>query len=81
MSQIYSQSADTGAMSGPSAGALVIIAARRWYSAYLLWRLERMAIAQLESLSDRQLADVGLARGGIWSAVKSPIAPHSALQA
>src|SRR5262249_20110309 len=35
---------------------------RRWWMAYLNWRLEQAAIAQLAALSDRELKDVGLRR-------------------
>jgi uncharacterized protein YjiS (DUF1127 family) len=42
----------------------------RWCVAYLTWRIERAAIAQLRSMSDRQLTDIGISRSEIMSAVK-----------
>ena len=43
---------------------------KRWRSAYKTWRLERAAITQLSSLSDRQLKDIGLNRSEIIDAVR-----------
>jgi uncharacterized protein YjiS (DUF1127 family) len=38
--------------------------------AYLTWRLQQTAIAQLKALSDRDLKDIGVRRCEIESAVK-----------
>ena len=43
---------------------------KRWWSSYLTWRLERAAIRQVSSLSDRQLKDIGLDRSEIMRAVR-----------
>ena len=45
-------------------------ALKRWWMAYLTWRLEQTAIAQLEALSDRELRDIGLTRSEIECSVK-----------
>ncbi len=42
---------------------------KHWWSAYINWRLQRAAVAHLQSLSDRQLKDIGLSRSQIRSAV------------
>jgi uncharacterized protein YjiS (DUF1127 family) len=42
----------------------------RWCVAYLTWRIERAAITQLGSMSDRQLRDIGISRSEIESAVR-----------
>ena len=42
----------------------------RWCVAYLTWRIERAAITQLWSMSDRQLRDIGISRSEIDSAVR-----------
>jgi uncharacterized protein YjiS (DUF1127 family) len=42
----------------------------RWCVAYLTWRIERAAITQLGSMSDRQLRDIGISRSEIVSAVR-----------
>jgi uncharacterized protein YjiS (DUF1127 family) len=43
---------------------------KRWSVAYIAWRIEAAAIAQLSSMSDRELKDMGLTRSGIAVAVK-----------
>ena len=43
-----------------------------WVS-YLGWRIEREAALQLESLSDRELQDIGLRRCEIEGAVKGEL--------
>jgi uncharacterized protein YjiS (DUF1127 family) len=43
---------------------------RRWWQACLTSWLEPAAIAQLSSMSDRELKDIGLTRYEITSAVK-----------
>ena len=45
----------------------------RWCVAYLTWRIERAAITQLGSMSDRQLKDIGISRSEIMSAVKGEV--------
>jgi uncharacterized protein YjiS (DUF1127 family) len=47
---------------------------KRWRSAYKTWRLERAAITQLSSLSERQLKDIGLNRSEIIDAVRGRVA-------
>jgi uncharacterized protein YjiS (DUF1127 family) len=43
----------------------------RWRSTFQAWRIERAAIYQLSSLSDRQLKDIGLDRSQIMGAVRN----------
>ena len=45
----------------------------RWCVAYLTWRIERAAIIQLGSMSDRQLQDIGISRSQIASAVRGEV--------
>jgi uncharacterized protein YjiS (DUF1127 family) len=47
---------------------------RRWCTAYFKWRLQQSAISQLESMSDRELEDVGISRAQINLAVKGEAA-------
>jgi|GEM_PF-3931570 len=43
---------------------------RRWWGAYLNWRVQEAAIAHLKSMSDRELRDIGLTRVEIEAAVR-----------
>jgi uncharacterized protein YjiS (DUF1127 family) len=70
LSTICSASAEPQSIAGQSwAGGLVAIL-ERWFAACLTWRMERAAIAQLWSMSDRELKDIGLIRSEINGAVK-----------
>lgn len=51
---------------------------KRWWAAYMTWRVEQAAIAQLWSMSDRQLKDIGLARSEITGAVRGEPARYRA---
>jgi uncharacterized protein YjiS (DUF1127 family) len=42
---------------------------KRWWVAYVTWRVHRLSIAHLRSMSDRELRDIGVARSEIESAV------------
>ena len=48
-------------------------ALKHWWMAFITWRLERAAINQLSSLSDRQLKDIGLDRSEIMGAVRNRV--------
>ena len=52
------------------AGASVMAAVKRSFAAYLVWRDEKVAIAHLKSMSERELRDIGLTRAQIPFAVK-----------
>jgi uncharacterized protein YjiS (DUF1127 family) len=43
---------------------------KRWWLAYITWRIEQAAIAQLCVMSDRELKDIGLTRCEITPAVR-----------
>src|SRR5262245_13725973 len=43
---------------------------KTWCMAYLTRRIERVAILQLQAMSDRQLEDIGLTRSQIEGAVR-----------
>ena len=43
---------------------------KRWWAAYMTWRVERWAIARLSEMSDRQLKDIGVVRSQIEFAVR-----------
>jgi uncharacterized protein YjiS (DUF1127 family) len=44
---------------------------KRWWVAYIAWRIQQGAIAQLKSMNDRELKDIGLSRSQIECAVMS----------
>ena len=50
---------------GRLAGAL-----KRWWVAYITWRLEQVVVDQLWPMSNRYLKDIGLTRSEITTAVK-----------
>src|SRR5262245_50083009 len=47
---------------------------KTWWMAYLNRRIERVAVLQLEAMSDRELEDIGLTRSQIEWAVKGACA-------
>ena len=65
-----SSTADRRADAGSSALTTVAAAAKRLWVAYFTWRVEQSAIVLLGSMSDRELADLGLARSEIQSLVR-----------
>jgi uncharacterized protein YjiS (DUF1127 family) len=70
----------TAGMSGQSWTGLLVATLKRWWVAYLTWRIEQAAIVRLGSMSDRVLKDIGLTRSGIPSAVMGDTAkPESTL--
>jgi uncharacterized protein YjiS (DUF1127 family) len=63
----------SGAVPRRAPAASVVRAAgrtmKRWWLAYMTWRIERLAISRLSAMSDRQLKDIGIQRSQIESAV------------
>ena len=53
-----------------SRGRALVATVKTWWMAYLIRRIERVGIAHLEAMSDRELEDIGLTRCQIESAVK-----------
>jgi uncharacterized protein YjiS (DUF1127 family) len=50
--------------------ATVGAAAKSWWGAYIAGRLQRATIAELKSMSDRELHDIGLTRSQIEAAAR-----------
>ena len=48
-----------------------------WWMTYVNWRLERLAVYRLQSMSDRELRDMGVSRAQIEFAVRGETAPQS----
>jgi uncharacterized protein YjiS (DUF1127 family) len=69
MSLISSTAEPSSYSAGAGPGGLAA-ALTRLCAAYVTWRMERMAVAALRSMSDRELRDIGLARSEIGSAVR-----------
>jgi len=53
----------------PSWTALLRAKFDLWKAAYCTWRIEQLAIQQLERMSDHDLRDIGVTRSEIISAV------------
>jgi uncharacterized protein YjiS (DUF1127 family) len=47
----------------------------RCWVAYMAWRIERLAVARLGAMGDRQLRDIDIVRSEIEFAVKGEIGP------
>ena len=47
---------------------------KRWWMAYITWRIEQAAITPLYSMSDRELKDIGLTRSQVMGAVSGEAA-------
>jgi uncharacterized protein YjiS (DUF1127 family) len=58
----------------------LVASLKRWWVAYMTWRIERAAIDRLCSMSDRALKDIGLTRSGIPDAVKGERAADRAFK-
>jgi uncharacterized protein YjiS (DUF1127 family) len=54
-------------------------ALRRWWLAYIDWRMRRLAIQRLRDMSDRELKDIGLCRSQIEFEVGRTAEPHPLL--
>jgi uncharacterized protein YjiS (DUF1127 family) len=69
MSRLLSSTATCDESAHAHIPASLLAAANRWWAGYTRWRLHKAAIAQLRSMSDRQLADIGVSRSEIEYAV------------
>jgi uncharacterized protein YjiS (DUF1127 family) len=47
---------------------------RRWWMAYIKWRLQQLAISKLKAMSDRELKDMGICRVEMEFAVRGEAA-------
>lgn len=74
MSAIFSATAAARGITGRSCVNGTAATLKRWWAAYVTWRLERAAINKLSSLNDRELKDMGLDRSEIMGAVKGRVA-------
>ena len=74
MSTISSARAAPRGMAAQSWISRLVATLERWLVAYMTWRIEQAAIAQLWSMSDRELKDIGLTRSEIISTVRGEAA-------
>ncbi len=65
MSTYLSVHAPASDMAGQSWTSSLRAAAKRWWMAYITWRIEQAAISQLCAMSDRELKDIGVYRTDI----------------
>jgi len=70
MSTISSAPNTAQGMFAPSGLGRLRATLTRWWTAYITWRIEQAAIAQLALLGDRELKDIGLTRSSITRAVR-----------
>ena len=80
MSTISSAPAAAQGTAGHSWASGLAATLKRWWVAYITWRLEQAAIAVLYSMSDRELRDIGLTRCDIPRAVTSEMAGDRAFR-
>ena len=57
------------------------LAVRRWWAAYIEWRIERAAIAELGAMNDHKLRDIGLTHSAIAATLRGEAAREARLQA
>ena len=69
MSTTYSTPVAAEGIGQRSLGSTLAATLRSWWAAYIARRIERAAIMQLHSMSDRELHDIGLTRSQIRRAV------------
>ena len=71
MEMIMSAASSTTTYRGNACGIFQTLTntLKRWCAAYITWRMEKIAIAQLRGMSDRELEDIGLTRSDIARAV------------
>jgi uncharacterized protein YjiS (DUF1127 family) len=69
MSTIFSTPPAAQGMAGQSEVSGLVAIVKRWWVAHLTRRIEQTAMAQLRSMSDRELKDIGLTRFQIEGAV------------
>jgi uncharacterized protein YjiS (DUF1127 family) len=67
-------------LAGRSWAVGLIANLKRCWAAYLTWRRQQAAIAQLWSMSDTQLRDIGLTRTEIIAAVKGEAVRYRAFR-
>jgi uncharacterized protein YjiS (DUF1127 family) len=68
MSSLAPPAAQDAFTESQAEGCLAVL--KRWWSAYMIRRMETAAIERLRSMSDRELKDIGLTRAGIVPAVR-----------
>jgi uncharacterized protein YjiS (DUF1127 family) len=71
MSMILSAPVAARAAADPSAAQGLTATLRRWWVAYVTWRIERLAVSRLATLSDRELGDIAIVRSQIEFAMTS----------
>jgi uncharacterized protein YjiS (DUF1127 family) len=79
MSMISSAPSAAQGVTGRSWADGLAATTKRWWATYMTWRIEQAAIAQLWSMNDRELKDLGLSRSEITSAAKENSRPEGIL--
>jgi uncharacterized protein YjiS (DUF1127 family) len=79
MSTISSAPSAEQGITGRSWAGGLAATMKRWWADYMTWRIEQAAIAQLWSMNDRELKDLGLSRSETTSAAKENPRPEGIL--
>jgi uncharacterized protein YjiS (DUF1127 family) len=74
MSTILSAPAAAQGIAGQSWTSGLTATLKRWWVAYITWRIEQAAIARLWSMSERELKDIGLTRSDLPRVVRGEAA-------
>jgi uncharacterized protein YjiS (DUF1127 family) len=74
MSTISSAPAAPQGITGQSRARELLAIFKHWWVAYMTWRIQQVAIAELWSMSERELKDIGLTRSEIMGSVRGEAA-------
>jgi uncharacterized protein YjiS (DUF1127 family) len=72
----FSKAISPGNSAAAALSARIGGALRRWWLAYMDWRLQQMTINRLRCMSERELRDIGLSRSQIEFAVRGYAERH-----
>jgi uncharacterized protein YjiS (DUF1127 family) len=78
MSTIFRAPVAAQGTAGHSRAGGLTGALKHWWLTCITWRIEQAAIAELRSMSDLELKDIGLTRCDIAGAVRGKTARHPA---
>ena len=81
MSTILSAPVGAQGIAGQSWAGGLAATLKSWWLAYIIWRIERAAIAHLHAMTDRELRDIGISRSEIEIAASGERATDPTIRA